>query len=172
MKTFKEFITEDTIELDEATYHLNRDVYLEVLDKLGKIQTSIQECLDAEEKLNAHFKSGSHEAYPGKYPKDLNKELLRTATNAIFDHINARKALDEDTILEWAMEENLVELDEAFKAGTIKLKDGNSAKISKTDAGLLNALFSQMSSANKIKFMKSMENSLKDFKDALLMAKS
>ena len=61
---------------------------------------------------------------------------------------------------------------EAVKAGTIKLKDGNTQKIAKVDASMLNTLFSQLSGQNKTKMEERMTKSKEGFAEILQFSKT
>jgi hypothetical protein len=47
------------------------------------------------------------------------------------------------------MKESVEQIDEMVKAGTMKLKDGSSIKVSKQDAGLLAKMFKELNSRNR-----------------------
>ena len=49
------------------------------------------------------------------------------------------------------LSESVEMLDEAFKAGMVKLKDGGSVVLKKEDADLLNKMFKDLSTANRKK---------------------
>lgn len=64
-----------------------------------------------------------------------------------------------------------VELDEAFKMGSVKLKDGTTAKLSKDDAEAVNELFAELNSSNKKKMEERMMADKKGFDEILKFAR-
>lgn len=70
-----------------------------------------------------------------------------------------------------SMMDEEVELIEAVKPGTVRLKDGNSQKIKKEDASALNALFTELGSANRKKMEARMTASSEGFAEVLNFAK-
>jgi len=65
-----------------------------------------------------------------------------------------------------------VDLDEAFKAGQMKLKDGSSVTVSKDCAESLNSLFSQLNPANKTKMEERLMSSPKGYNEILSFAEN
>lgn len=61
-------------------------------------------------------------------------------------------------------------LDEAFKAGSIKLNDGSTVKVNKDDAEALEALMKNLSSSSKSKMEKDMMKNKKEFEEILNFA--
>lgn len=64
-----------------------------------------------------------------------------------------------------------VELDEAFKVGSVKLHDGSTVQITKESADTLNGLFNQLNSANKSKMEERLMSGTKGFSEILAFAK-
>ena len=64
------------------------------------------------------------------------------------------------------------DLDEAFKAGQMKLKDGSSVTVSKDCAESLNSLFTQLSPANKSKMEERLMSSPKGYNEILSFAEN
>lgn len=64
-----------------------------------------------------------------------------------------------------------VELDEAFKAGSMKLNDGSSVKVTSEQASSLNTLFKELNSSNKKKMEERLMSSSKGFNEILSFAK-
>ena len=64
------------------------------------------------------------------------------------------------------------DLDEAFKAGQMKLKDGSSVTVSKDCAESLNSLFTQLSPANKTKMEERLMSSPKGYNEILSFAEN
>jgi hypothetical protein len=63
------------------------------------------------------------------------------------------------------------DLDESFKAGSIKLRDGSSVTLSNEDASALNELYKNLNSDNKNKMQKRLESNEKAFNEVLAFAK-
>lgn len=64
-----------------------------------------------------------------------------------------------------------VELDEAFKAGEMKLADGSSVKLTNEDVSALNTLFKELNSANQKKMQERMMKDKKGFAEIVSFAK-
>jgi hypothetical protein len=64
-----------------------------------------------------------------------------------------------------------VELDEAFKMGSMKLKDGSTVKLSKEEAEAVNELFSELNSSNKKRMEEEMMKDKSGFDKVLKFAK-
>ena len=64
-----------------------------------------------------------------------------------------------------------VELDEAFKAGEMKLSDGSSVKLTNEDVSALNTLFKELNSANQKKMQERMMKDKKGFAEIVSFAK-
>jgi hypothetical protein len=62
-------------------------------------------------------------------------------------------------------------MDEAFKAGSMKLSDGSSVKVTSEEASTLNALFNQLNSSNKTKMNERLMSDSKGFNEILAFAK-
>jgi hypothetical protein len=62
-------------------------------------------------------------------------------------------------------------MDEAFKAGSMKLSDGSSVKVTSEEASTLNALFNQLNSSNKTKMNERLMSDSKGFDEILAFAK-
>lgn len=75
------------------------------------------------------------------------------------------------TATKMAMKEEVETLDEAFKAGVIKLKDGSKATLSKDDANAVNELFKELNSSNKKKMEAKMMESKNGFDEIVKFAK-
>lgn len=63
------------------------------------------------------------------------------------------------------------DLDEAFKVGTLKLKDGSSVSLTKESAEALNGLFNQLNSSNKSKMEERLMSDSTGFDEILSFAK-
>jgi len=62
-------------------------------------------------------------------------------------------------------------MDEAFKAGSMKLADGSSVKVTSEQANVLNSLFNELNSSNKKKMEERLMSSSKGFNEILSFAK-
>jgi hypothetical protein len=69
------------------------------------------------------------------------------------------------------MKKEAVELDEAFKAGEMKLSDGSSVKLTNEDVSALNTLFKELNSANQKKMQERMMKDKKGFAEIVSFAK-
>jgi hypothetical protein len=83
------------------------------------------------------------------------------------------KALGRDKHINKAVDRLTKEdLDEAFKVGQMKLKDGSSVTVSKDCAESLNSLFTQLSPANKAKMEERLMSSSKGYNEILSFAEN
>lgn len=64
-----------------------------------------------------------------------------------------------------------VDLEEAFKSGSMKLRDGSSVTLSSEDASALNELYKNLNQDNKSKMQKRLESNEKAFNEVLAFAK-
>lgn len=69
------------------------------------------------------------------------------------------------------MAEESEQIDEAFRAGSIKLHDGSSVTLTKESADVLNNLFNQLNSSNKVKMEDRLMSGSKGFDEILAFAK-
>lgn len=67
--------------------------------------------------------------------------------------------------------EEVEQIDEAFRAGSMKLHDGSSITLTKESADVLNNLFNQLNSSNKVKMEERLMSSSKGFDEILAFAK-
>jgi hypothetical protein len=63
-------------------------------------------------------------------------------------------------------------MDEAFKAGSMKLKDGSSISVTSEQASTLNALFTELNSSNQKKMQERLMSSTDNFNEILAFAKA
>lgn len=98
----------------------------------------------------------------GKKP---NKDLTRYTTNRIkgITSASGRLADKANSVSE--------DLDEAFKAGSMKLNDGSSVTLTSESSNSLNNLFNQLSSQNKTKMEQRLMSGSKGFNEILAFAK-
>lgn len=105
------------------------------------------------------LKSGGGEAY--RKAKAGLSEVTQTAMKKTVTFIDPKghsrtrnvpvKRVDHDEHGQDKIRESVQMLDEAFKAGMVKLKDGGSVILKKEDADLLNKMFKDLSSTNRKK---------------------
>lgn len=70
------------------------------------------------------------------------------------------------------MAEEVEQIDEAFKIGAMKLKDGSSVTLTRESVDALNSLFTQLNSANRSKMEERMMSSKKGFQEILSFAEN
>lgn len=75
------------------------------------------------------------------------------------------------TATKMAMKEEVQDLEEAVKAGSMKLKDGSTVQISKDDAGALTSLFGSLNPSNKKKMEEIMTSDKKGFDQIVKFAR-
>ncbi len=90
--------------------------------------------------LGSYVKKAASDIGYAATADDINKELKR--------HKGIAKAIDRLT------KEEVEQLDEAFKSGSVKLNDGSSVLLKDQDAKLLNQLFKDLNADNKKKMLK------------------
>ena len=105
------------------------------------------------------LKSGAGEAY--RKAKAGLSEVTQTAIKKTVTYIDPKghsrtrnvpvKRIDKDERGQDKIRESVEMLDEAFKVGMVKLKDGGSVVLKKEDADLLNKMFKDLSTANRKK---------------------
>ncbi len=69
------------------------------------------------------------------------------------------------------LKEDLDVLDETYKAGSMKLKDGSTVKLAKEEAAALNGLFKDLNSSNKKKMEERLQDSKASFTEIVNFAK-
>jgi hypothetical protein len=116
----------------------------------------------------------------GSYVKKASSDMANNAYNlgardplkkpGSWDKAFKRKAGIEKASDRLAKEE--VELDEAFKIGSMKLKDGSSVTLTRESVDALNGLFNQLNSTNKSKMEERMMSGQKGFKEILSFAEN
>jgi hypothetical protein len=146
-------------------------------DKLAKEEVELDEV--SKSTLGRYVKAASTDAarktsekdsvdrdYPNRsfsdrlgYKKELGKKLNRR-------RVGISKAVDRLT------KEEVEQIDEAFKIGAMKLKDGSSVTLTRESVDALNGLFSQLNSANKSKMEERMMSGKKGFQEILSFAEN
>jgi uncharacterized protein YdbL (DUF1318 family) len=109
----------------------------------------------SQEKLrDYHAKAGS-DRQKAKAEVEKGMKNTRPSASSVQDTANSYKRFVKRgkgmTAAANKMSEEVEVLDEAFKQGVIKLKDGGSVVLKKEDADLLNQMFKDLSSANRSK---------------------
>ena len=88
-----------------------------------------------------------------------------------FSGVRKVKANEEvDIEVEIVIEEEVF-LDEAVKAGMMKLKDGKSVKVSKEDAATLNSVLEDLNPDNRKRMEEELKKDVKSYKSMLTFAK-
>jgi len=88
-----------------------------------------------------------------------------------FSGVRKVKANEEvDIEVEITIEEEVF-LDEALKAGMMKLKDGKSVKVSKEDAATLNSVLEDLNPDNRKRMEEELKKDVKSYKNMLIFAK-
>ena len=111
---------------------------------------------------------GAKKMFNRKHRADKSKEAK----------IRARRKFGKDdgdtamgTAMKKAMRKEEVELDEAVKAGTIKLENGKSVKVTKEDAAAFNAVLKELNPDNRKRMESEMMKDEKSYKNMLTFAK-
>jgi hypothetical protein len=114
---------------------------------------------DMKSERDRRLKSGEGEAY--RKAKAGLSEVTQTAMKKTVTYIDPEghsrtrnvpvKRIDKDEHGQDKIRESVEMLDEAFKAGMVKLKDGGSVVLKKEDADLLNKMFKDLSTSNRKK---------------------
>jgi hypothetical protein len=125
------------------------------------------------------LKSGEGEAYR-KAKAGLN-EVTQTAMKKSVTYIDPKghsrtrdvpvKRIEKDERGQDKIRESVEMLDEAFKAGMVKLKDGGSVILKKEDADLLNKMFKGLSSTNRKKMEDTMMTDKAGFEEIVGFAR-
>jgi hypothetical protein len=144
-------ITKEEVELDEVSKStLGRYVKAASTDAARK--TSEKDSVDRD------YPNRSFSDRLG-YKKELGKKLNKR-------RVGISKAVDRLT------KEEVEQIDEAFKIGAMKLKDGSSVTLTRESVDALNGLFNQLNSANKSKMEERMMSDKKGFSEILAFAEN
>ena len=110
-------------------------------------------------RLKWHMNTGvPHGSYTkDEMKKERDRRLSRVDTHAAYK--KAKAGLSEEY------------MDEAFKAGSMKLADGSSVKVTTEQANILNSLFQELNSSNKKKMEERLMSGSKGFNEILSFAK-
>jgi hypothetical protein len=118
---------------------------------------------------DAQYHDNKAKKAEGPFAKETKKKHYALAARA------NDKASNRDTGISRAVDrltKEEVELDEAFKIGAMKLKDGSSVTLTRESVDALNGLFNQLNSANKSKMEERMMSGQKGFKEILSFAEN
>ena len=102
------------------------------------------------------------DTFMSRLPKDLKVKVMKNpkvAAKILADVATKGKLVEE------------VELDEAVKAGMMKLKDGKSVKVSPVDAKMFNTVLKELNPENRKRMEMEMMKDQKSYKEMLTFAK-
>lgn len=111
---------------------------------------------------------GAKKMFKRKYRADKSKEA-KIRTRRKFGKDDGDTAMG--AAMKKAMRKEEVELDEAVKAGTIKLENGKSIKVTKEDAAAFNAVLKELNPDNRKRMESEMMKDEKSYKNMLTFAK-
>jgi CTP-dependent riboflavin kinase len=94
----------------------------------------------------------------------------KTAVMQGSSKIKEEKSVSEDTEIQEISKKE--DLDEAFKVGTLKLKDGSTVKVNESTAKVLNNALSQLSASNKKRMETEAMKSKSSFESMVKFAKA
>jgi hypothetical protein len=130
--------------------------------KEGKKKVTLKKApWEKNEKVNETLKSALKKPVQTTTPDGKTRTVLKSVKNTSTDDHGQDK-----------IKESVEFIDEAVKAGNMKLKDGARIKVANEDAKLINALFKGLNSANKRKMEQVMMTDKKGFNEILGFAKN
>ena len=109
------------------------------------------------------------EVESSKYDTPAKKKPVSMMTKDEKDKNNERRNAYKD--YQKSVRKESVDLDEAFKAGSMKLNDGSSVTLTNESSNALNTLFNQLTSTNKTKMEQRLMSGPKGFNEILAFAK-
>jgi len=118
-------------------------------------------------KLSNYMRKSSADA--GKPGASARRQDKRIGGQSMADNKIRKKEGKYSTAKVAASEET--DLDEAFKVGAMKLKDGSSVKLAKEDVQALDNLYKNLNSSNRKKMQEKLEANKKSFGEILSFAK-
>ena len=118
-------------------------------------------------KLSNYMRKSSADA--GKPGASARRQDKRIGGQSMADNKIRKKEGKYSTAKVAASEET--DLDEAFKVGAMKLKDGSSVKLAKEDVQALDSLYKNLNSSNRKKMQEKLEANKKSFGEILAFAK-
>ena len=173
-------VKKEEVELDEISRDLARSYIRNVADKKNTGQASPKEV----EKRSAGVALAGKKAYDiggkakvkatesvesSKYDTPAKKKPVSMMSKDEKDKNDERRNAYKD--YQKSLRKESVELDEAFKAGTMKLNDGSSVTLTNESSNALNSLFNQLTSTNKTKMEQKLMSGSKGFNEILAFAK-
>lgn len=171
MKTFRQLVSEVAQPRggDERRF---KDLHVDGTNKVDYVIPGQDHVFTGSIQQNAtHAGEGSDEKYDTSYVDNGNEGEVDTDYED--DEGQPAAAVERVKKLQRMRAYNeSVELVEVFKAGTIKLKDGGSQKITKEEAKALNVLFAELSGSNKTRMQERMVSSQKGYKEIVQFAKT
>jgi hypothetical protein len=136
--------TKESVELDEVSAELAKKTYQKRMDQAKSYSKQSADEPDMSKSFALARKGYGAEKKAGQTSSRVVKKLLK---------------------------KEAVELDEAFKAGEMKLADGSSVKLTNEDVSALNTLFKELNSANQKKMQERMMKDKKGFAEIVSFAK-
>jgi hypothetical protein len=136
--------TKEAVELDEVSAELAKKTYQKRMDQAKSYSKQSADEPDMSKSFALARKGYGAEKKAGQTSSRVVKKLLK---------------------------KEAVELDEAFKAGEMKLADGSSVKLTNEDVSALNTLFKELNSANQKKMQERMMKDKKGFAEIVSFAK-
>lgn len=109
------------------------------------------------------------EAENSKYDTPAKKKPVSMMSKDEKDKNDERRNAYKD--YQKSLRKESVELDEAFKAGKMKLNDGSSVTLTNESSNALNSLFNQLTSTNKTKMEQKLMSGSNGFNEILAFAK-
>jgi len=135
------------------------------------------ECEMDEEKMTDDEMKKREEIVKGMKDKEADlKKRYGDRWKAVMYATATKKAMEEGVAIKVTktapkiVKEDAV-LDEAFKVGAMKLKDGSSVKLAKEDVQALDNLYKNLNSSNRKKMQEKLEANKKSFGEILAFAK-
>jgi hypothetical protein len=171
---------EEAEHIDEISRDLARNYIRKVADKKNTGEASPKEVakrsagvalagkkaygIGGKAKVNA-----TEEVESSKYDTPAKKKPVSMMTKDEKDKNNERRNAYKD--YQKSVRKESVDLDEAFKAGAMKLNDGSSVTLTNESSNALNTLFNQLTSTNKTKMEQRLMSGSKGFNEILAFAK-
>jgi len=142
-----------------------------IKESLGETKVTKKELLDLEDD-NEHGLVALKLAQAFGTPAEVKKIKDIIKSHEQRGHIDSKSQKERDAIAKkyWKMAEE-VELDEAYKSGSLELNDGSKVKLSNDDANIINSLFNNLNGSNKKKMESKMMKDKKSFGEILAFAK-
>ena len=119
---------------------------------------------------NVQYHDTKAQKADGPFAKETKRKHYAKASNA--ERIAANRDTGIGRAVDRLTKEEVEQIDEAFKVGSMKLNDGSSVTITKESAEVLNSLFNQLNGANKSKMEERMMSGQKGFKEILSFAEN